>query len=174
MAKQLVNPLERHVEKGVLGLAVLLLLGVAAKFLVTSPNQIELGGETVAPNTIDQLLLQTASKTRERIRSARSETEDVTELAGDFAQALDPFAAHRIARKLKRTVSFRPPVPRTAPPEGGFGGGALAEGVSLRKNQPISVCAGGGTPELGEEGGGAGGDQSGHGSDTVRLNQTPQ
>ena len=29
MAKQLVNPLERHVEKGVLGLAVLLLLGVA-------------------------------------------------------------------------------------------------------------------------------------------------
>ena len=152
MAKQLVNPLERHVEKGVLGLAVLLLLGVAAKFLVTSPNQIELGGETVAPNTIDQLLLQTASKTRERIRSARSETQDVTELAGDFAQALDPFAAHRIARKLKRTVSFRPTVPRIDPPEGGFGGAALAEVVSFVKNPPISVFAGRSTYELGEEG----------------------
>lgn len=152
MAKQLVNPLERHVEKGVLGIAVLLLLGVAAKFLVTSPNQIELGGEKVAPNTIDQLLLRTASKTRERIRSARAETEDVTELAGDFTRALDPFAAYRIARELKRTASFRPTVPRIDPPEGGFGGAELAQVVSFVQDPPIKVFAGRSTYELGEDG----------------------
>ena len=45
MAKQLVSPVERHVEKGILGVAVVLLLGVVAMYLVSSPNQMELGGE---------------------------------------------------------------------------------------------------------------------------------
>jgi len=43
MAKQLVNPIERHVEKAVLGLTGLALVAVIALYLVTSPNQIELG-----------------------------------------------------------------------------------------------------------------------------------
>ncbi|MCH7632724.1 MAG: hypothetical protein IIB59_05885, partial [Planctomycetes bacterium] len=60
MAKQLVNPLERHVEKAVVGLAALLLLGVIARYLVTTPNQIELGGETVTPRTIDAKVAQKA------------------------------------------------------------------------------------------------------------------
>ena len=43
MAKQLVNPIERHIEKAIVGVAGLVLLGAIARYLVTSPNQIDLG-----------------------------------------------------------------------------------------------------------------------------------
>ena len=47
MAKQAVSPVERHLEKGVLGLALLVLAGVVVKFLITSPNNIvDLAGRT--------------------------------------------------------------------------------------------------------------------------------
>ncbi len=56
MAKQLVNPIERHVEKGILGLSVLLLIAAVAMFLVTTPNQFELEGTNVTPGNRAPLL----------------------------------------------------------------------------------------------------------------------
>ena len=61
MAKQLVSPVERHVEKVILGIVGIVLLGVIARYLVTSPNQIELGGEMVTPNAVDEKLAEKAA-----------------------------------------------------------------------------------------------------------------
>ena len=70
MAKQLVNPIERHVEKAVLGLTGLALAAVIALYLVTSPNQIELGQEKVSPSTIDGKVAKKAADVVGRIRAA--------------------------------------------------------------------------------------------------------
>ena len=67
MAKQLVNPIERHVEKAVLGLTGLALIAAIGLFLVSSPNQLELGGQAVKPGTIDQVVAQKAASVREAI-----------------------------------------------------------------------------------------------------------
>ena len=53
MAKQMINPVERHFEKGVLGAAVLMLIGIIALYLISSPNQLEIDGQKATPSTID-------------------------------------------------------------------------------------------------------------------------
>ena len=70
MAKQLVSPVERHVEKAVLGITAILLIGVVAKFFVTSPNQLVIDGVSVTPATIDEKIALTAEAVRLRIRNA--------------------------------------------------------------------------------------------------------
>ena len=46
MAKQLVNPVERHVEKAIASVAAIVLIGVIARYFVMSPNQLEIGGSS--------------------------------------------------------------------------------------------------------------------------------
>ena len=75
MAKQLVNPVERHAEKAVLAVAILLLIGVVVRYLATSPNQLEVGGNWVSPKTVDQQLARKAATARDRIRRAQSPEE---------------------------------------------------------------------------------------------------
>ena len=54
MAKQLVGPAERHLDKAILGLACLALVWVVIRYGVSSPNRIDLDGEMVSPSNIDQ------------------------------------------------------------------------------------------------------------------------
>lgn len=75
MAKQLVNPLERHAEKAVLGVCGLVLLGVVAKYLVTTPNQEDFGGEIVTPATMDTKLAQKADEVRARCAKEKPKIE---------------------------------------------------------------------------------------------------
>ena len=56
MAKQVVNPIERHVEKALLGLAGIALIAVIVMYVVRSPNQLEIGGDMVTPGEIDAKL----------------------------------------------------------------------------------------------------------------------
>ena len=56
MAKQVVNPIERHIEKALLAVAGIALIGVIVMFVVRSPNQVEIGGEMVTPGEIDAKL----------------------------------------------------------------------------------------------------------------------
>ena len=67
MAKRVVGPIEQHVEKAVLAIAGIGLIAVIAMYLVTSPNQIEIGGQMVSPTTIDQVLFNRAGEVRQRI-----------------------------------------------------------------------------------------------------------
>jgi hypothetical protein len=75
MAKQLVHPIERHVEKAVLGLTGLALLTAIALYGVTSPNQIPLGQEKVSPGTIDSKVAQKAAEVVGRLRAAEPKTQ---------------------------------------------------------------------------------------------------
>lgn len=111
MAKQLVNPIERHVEKGVVAVAALVLLGSVGRFLVTSPNQIELGGEFVTPGTIDQKVKLMADGVRERIRGAAIQVDVPDPLRGEFEASLDPFVRDGVATTLPLVAPLGPEVP---------------------------------------------------------------
>ena len=117
MAKQLVSPVERHVEKAVVGIAGLILIGVIARYLVTSPNYLELGGEMVTPNTIDAKVADKAAEVRSRIRRHRPELETPEPLYPEFIEQLDSFASNDIALQLATAVPFGPPVPIIDTPE---------------------------------------------------------
>src|SRR5262245_40079326 len=93
MAKQLVNPFERHVEKIVLAIAALLLIGVMVKFVFSSPNVLQLGQETATPGTVDGRLAQKANEILERIRSAKPPAVEHDPKFDDFVASLAPLKA---------------------------------------------------------------------------------
>ncbi len=107
MAKQLVNPIERHVEKAILGLAGLALIAVIARYVVTTPNSLELGGERVTPGTIDQKVAQKAADVASRLKTARPAAAIPEPLQDDFAAALKPLEP----RPLPVAVALAPEVP---------------------------------------------------------------
>ncbi len=117
MAKQLVNPLEQHVEKAALGIAGVLLIAVIARYLVTSPNQLDLGGVMVTPKTIDQHVKQKALEVAERIKGARVDVESPEPLFAEFASTLTPFASDLLHQTLPPSVPFAPDVPIIDPPD---------------------------------------------------------
>jgi hypothetical protein len=107
MAKQLVNPIERHVEKAVLGLAGLALVAIIARFVITSPNQLELGGERATPNTIDQRVGQKTADVLARLRAAQPQPQVVEPLYDEFDAALKPIDKPPLAL----AVTLAPEVP---------------------------------------------------------------
>lgn len=107
MAKQLVNPIERHVEKAVLGLTGLTLVAVIALYLVTSPNQIELGQEKVSPSTIDGKVAQKAADVVGKLRAMSPKTSTPPPLFDDFAGSLEPLGR----TLLPGAVAIGPDVP---------------------------------------------------------------
>jgi len=99
---------EQHVEKGVLGLAVLALVGIGAwQFLGPSP-QVTVDGRTVAPGEVDQILVDRAEALNLRLR-------DEAPLANDpFPEEL-PLIADRFASILEGGVGRTDPLPRLQP-----------------------------------------------------------
>ena len=129
MAKQLVSPVERHFEKGIVGLAALLLLGVIAKFLILSPNQKEVGGKKVTPNTNDAVVAQAADGVRERFLRASFDDTTPDPLYGEFMRNLDPLGKAGLSPSLPLSVAIGPKVPMIDAPEAGPGGTELASVV---------------------------------------------
>lgn len=111
MAKQLVSPIERHIEKVVVGIAAILLLGVIAKYLVTSPNQMEVDGVTVWPGTIDQKVTDKGSDVRRRIQNAQLADDPFEKIYPDYVAQLDAFANAKVALELPAGPSMGPAVP---------------------------------------------------------------
>jgi len=111
MAKQLVHPIERHVEKAVLGLTGLALVAVIALYVVTSPNQIELGQESVSPSTIDGKVAQKAADVIGRLRAAEPKTPKYDPLFDKFAGSLEPLGR----TPLPMAVAIGPEVPIVDP-----------------------------------------------------------
>lgn len=107
MAKQLVNPIERHLEKAVLGLTGLALVAVIALYLVTSPNQIELGQEKVSPSTIDGKVAQKAADIVGKLRAAPLKTSIPQSLFEEFDGSLAPLGR----TPLPTAVAIGPEVP---------------------------------------------------------------
>ena len=111
MAKQVVGPLERHVEKAILALTGIGLIAVIAMYLVTSPNQIDLDGELVTPNTLDDKLARKATDVRLRIGRTPVDDEELEPFAPRFVEALDPFKNGNLPVELPAGVAFGPEVP---------------------------------------------------------------
>ncbi len=75
-----VNPLEQHVEKIVLVLVVVILLGVIAMQFVTQPNTIEVGSRRVTPDAIYQVLGEQARSLESQISDTSPRLPDVQDV----------------------------------------------------------------------------------------------
>lgn len=134
MAKQLVGPVERHVEKVVVGVAGLFLIGVLALYLVSSPNKIELeAGSPVAPSGVDSLLAVKANQVREQIRAAKGKVETPEPVADKFAAVLDPFKAEKLGETLARGSQLGPAVPIIDAPSVIEGSAKLVDVLAMPK-----------------------------------------
>ena len=104
MAKETVSPIERHLEKGVLALTVLLFVGVVVKYLVSSPNIMLVGRDEVGPREIYDKVADEARALRERIRTHREDVKlpKPPEMGGPTVAAV----------LLPSPVPFGPRVPR--------------------------------------------------------------
>jgi hypothetical protein len=117
MAKQLVNPIERHAEKAVVAITALLLLGAVAKYVISTPNRMDLGGTSVTPTSIDGAVAQAAAAARDRIRNARADEPVPEPLFDEFITLLDPYGGAKLSLTLARVVPLGPEVPTIDPPE---------------------------------------------------------
>lgn len=140
MAKQLVGPVERHVEKIVAGVAGLCLIGVLALYLVSSPNKvvIDQGSPPVAPSGIDSLLAQKSNQVAQQIRTARGAVEAPEPVADKFASLLDPFKGEKLGAPLARGAQLNPAVPIIDPPSVIEGSAKLVEVYALPKPEVYS------------------------------------
>ena len=123
MAKQLVNPIERHVEKIVLVITGVLLIAVVVGYVFTSPNKIPLGSEPVTPGGIDARLVLKANEVLDRIKNARPQARPHDPLYADFAAALGPGEGG----PLPLAVALSPAVPLIDSPEGVAGRATLVK-----------------------------------------------
>lgn len=129
MAKQMVNPIERHVEKVVVGVAALVLVFAIARYLVTSPNQLELGGQTVTPRNIDAAVAKRADEVLSQLRNADPKIEIPEPLFEEFAKSLAPLEP----KPLPAAVPFLPDVPIIDPPIQLLGRAKLVEVIAPAK-----------------------------------------
>ncbi|MBN1346318.1 MAG: hypothetical protein JXQ73_26760 [Phycisphaerae bacterium] len=121
MAKKSIGIVEQHVEKVILGIAVLFLLAVVVTKLISSPNTVEYDGETYGPGGIDRVVAENAKKLagklarkdddpNERLKDPGwKEKLEATFLEGQIAvNRLDPtlvaaVAWGRPAKRIERT-----------------------------------------------------------------------
>ncbi|MSR42176.1 MAG: hypothetical protein EXS10_09810 [Phycisphaerales bacterium] len=113
------KPIEQHVEKIVLGVSLLALVGVAGWQFVVSPNDVQLGSETLNPSAIDAQL-------RSKIDSVNAQLQLTKPSISLPLDNLTPAADTFIAR-LDRSVSPSPRLARLEPAMGSLlssGGGS--------------------------------------------------
>jgi hypothetical protein len=72
-----VNPIEQHIEKIVLGVVFLILLGVVALQFVTTPNNIEDGGRSIPPAQVYTALESQANQLQSQISDLSPALPDV-------------------------------------------------------------------------------------------------
>ncbi len=96
MAKQLVNPFERHVEKLVLAIAGLLLIVVMVKFVFSSPNKVLLGTEPATPSVVDARLNQKANDILNFLKDRKPSVVEHDPKFDDFVRNIAPIKANTL------------------------------------------------------------------------------
>lgn len=81
-SKGSINIVEQHVEKGVLGLAALALVGVAVFYFGLSPNRVEYQGRSLGPGELDDAIAEQANQLDQAIKNAKPKPIEVPEFAG--------------------------------------------------------------------------------------------
>ncbi len=92
-----VNPFERHIEKIVLGLVLVILLGVIAMQFVTQPNAVKDGGRTITPDQVYMALAPQANQLQSQLTDQNPGLPAVesVDLVARYNQAFDSAGAGR-------------------------------------------------------------------------------
>ena len=105
-----INPIEQHVEKIVLGLVFLALLGVLALQFLTQPNRVQAGNRAVPPQDVFVVLQRQAESIDSPIKDGSPALPPVqeTDLVQRYDRAFDEAAAGpvRLAAPLGRGVNI--------------------------------------------------------------------
>lgn len=133
MAKQSVSIVERHLEKAVLGVCVVVLLAAVALYLVSSPNTIEMGNDTVSPGIIDAKIAEAGRNLAARLRNVAVDKIEIEDAVPKLMEAVNPLEYARLPRTLPRSVPFLPPVPKVVEPTPQAGEIVLAKVVMPSK-----------------------------------------
>ncbi len=137
MAKGPLNVIETHFEKGLLGLAVLALVGVALYYGALGPHRVEFDGERLGPEQLDERIAAKAVQLAEKLKPTTVKPDDVP----NFSQQLrarfetpifqaDPNAGLALAPRLPVAVPLGAPLPTLDD------AAAVREAVSLVKVLP--------------------------------------
>lgn len=112
-----VSFIEQHVEKGVLGIAVLFMLGLGVFFLGLGPNKVEYGGQKVTPRELDEAILRQAQGVQQAYKNAQPKAEPVPTYAAKLRQQFeagifgtDPNLPP-LPRELRVVAQFGQPLP---------------------------------------------------------------
>ena len=105
-----INPIEQHIEKIVLALVALVLLGVLSIQFLTQPNEVEVGNRAVPPQDVFKVLEQQAQTLDGQLKDASpvlpevKQSDLVERYDRAFAQASD--SAARLSAALGQGVSI--------------------------------------------------------------------
>ncbi len=111
MAKESVNVVERHVEKGIVGVCGAVLLAVIVLFGVSTPNTVEIEGEKVGPGQVDAKVLEVAEDLANSLRRARADPVEVENPVPKFEEALSPLAYAEVPSEIPPPAPLLPKVP---------------------------------------------------------------
>jgi hypothetical protein len=80
---------EQHLEKGVLGIAGLFVLGVGVYFLGLGPNKVDFNGQKVGPRELDDAILRQGQELKRTIETKKPQKEDVPAFATELRQQFE-------------------------------------------------------------------------------------
>ncbi len=109
---------ELHLEKGLLGLGVLALLGAAVYFMVLEPNRVEFGGTKLGPRDLDEAVRRKAGELEQARRNAQPPAVEVPAYSKQLREkfegglfAVEDSNAPALPRTLKVVGRFGTPLP---------------------------------------------------------------
>jgi len=113
MAKKRVNFAEQHLEKGVVGITAIALLGVAFLYLVKTPNVIEENGENFGPGDYDKkVLLVRVENVKKALISKPSDPDPIPDYVRRFKKKHETgVSSGRLAQTWTSVQPWRPTVP---------------------------------------------------------------
>jgi uncharacterized membrane protein YgcG len=111
MAKQAVSPIERHAEKGVLGIAAILLFAAIGAYLVRSPNTTNIGGQVTTPGEVNERVRDAAENLRSRIASKDAEEHEVPNRLPELQAGASPLTFAELSPTWQAAVPMLPRVP---------------------------------------------------------------
>jgi hypothetical protein len=128
-----VNPIEQHIEKIVLGLVFLVLLAVIAIQFVTTPNNIDDGGRSVAPAQVYTALEQQANQLQSQITDLNPTLPDVQPV--DLVERYDNAFASSGGKRLTLSSALGQGVDIAAAT------GAEASDIEIQSSGPLAALA---------------------------------
>lgn len=112
-----ISIVEQHIEKVVLGLAVLGLLAMVALYLVMEPNTVMYNGQEVGPGELAPAIVEDAERLQRAVQSASVELPPIPEYSNQLEEQFEAgvFAADEsepeIPREIRVVAQYNEPLP---------------------------------------------------------------